>query len=115
MVSARLNCLRLPTHTTWWAFSFALASAGMRRLARMAIMAITTRSSMSVNPRGVEFADCSVTFFIGLILSRCGRSRFRSVANDCRQVALVSLRLVLLVGDEDKGMAGLGFRVVDNL
>src|ERR1022692_2112165 len=39
-------------HLMALAFSFARASAGNSRLARMAMMAITTSNSIRVNPRG---------------------------------------------------------------
>src|SRR5687767_13037282 len=44
-------CLLLLTQIVRWARSLALASAGRRRLARMAMMAMTTRSSIKVKPR----------------------------------------------------------------
>src|ERR1035437_1615219 len=43
------SCLRLLRQPTTRALSLALASAGKSRAARMAMMAITTSSSMSVN------------------------------------------------------------------
>src|SRR5262249_333195 len=44
----RQICFRLLRHLTTWAFSFALDNAGRRRDARIAIMAMTTRSSIKV-------------------------------------------------------------------
>ena len=37
-------------HTVWTPFCLALANAGSNRLARIAMMAITTSSSIRVNP-----------------------------------------------------------------
>src|SRR5436190_4829131 len=42
------NCFMLLRHAMPWAFVFALANAGKSKPARMAMMAITTRSSMRV-------------------------------------------------------------------
>jgi hypothetical protein len=43
-------CLKLPAHEDRIAFSFAADKAGNNNAARMAMMAITTRSSIKVNP-----------------------------------------------------------------
>src|SRR5262249_17406910 len=47
-------CLRLLIQTVFCALLFALDKAGRRRLARMATMAITTRSSIKVKPARVR-------------------------------------------------------------
>ena len=47
------NCRRLFRHAVPWAAAFALESAGMSMPAKMAMMAMTTSSSMSVNARRV--------------------------------------------------------------
>src|SRR6185369_8503086 len=69
-----ISCFRLLRHAVWRAWFFALASAGKSRLARIAMIAMTTRSSMSVKPRArpltplcfdlisVFIADTSVRF-----------------------------------------------------
>jgi hypothetical protein len=44
------NCLWLAMQRTWFVFSFALLKAGSNIAARMAMMAITTRSSINVKP-----------------------------------------------------------------
>jgi hypothetical protein len=44
------HCLRLETQLMALALSFALASAGNNMAARMAMIAITTNSSISVKP-----------------------------------------------------------------
>src|ERR1043166_6820855 len=49
MCAARASCLLLFTQAVRLAFSFAFARAGSSRPARMAMMAITTRSSIGVN------------------------------------------------------------------
>src|SRR2546427_2976713 len=49
MCHPNCNCLRLFTQAMDCALCFALLSAGNSRPARMAMMAMTTRSSMSVN------------------------------------------------------------------
>src|ERR1041385_6060679 len=48
-------CLRLERQTVWSAFFFARARAGKRILARIAIIAITTSSSMSVKAFVLKF------------------------------------------------------------
>jgi hypothetical protein len=42
-------CFRLARQDAWFAFCLAICSAGSRRLARMAMIAMTTSSSISVN------------------------------------------------------------------
>src|SRR5436309_12030668 len=51
MIQHSPNCFMLLRHAMPCALVFALASAGRSNHDRMAMMAITTRSSMSVNPR----------------------------------------------------------------
>jgi len=48
MMSARANCFMLFIQDIPWAFCFALDNAGNSIAAKMAMMAMTTRSSMSV-------------------------------------------------------------------
>ena len=48
---AMLTCLRLDRQPVCWALRLALASAGRSIAAKMAMMAITTNSSMRVKPR----------------------------------------------------------------
>src|SRR5437899_6511272 len=55
MIQHNPNCFILLRHAMPWALVFALASAGKSKPARMAMMAITTRSSMRVNPLNQEF------------------------------------------------------------
>ena len=57
IIMAREICFTLPTQETRFAFSFALASAGRSILARMAMIAITTSSSMRVKPHRREGRD----------------------------------------------------------
>src|SRR5437868_5278132 len=45
-----VNCLRLLMQEMVWAFAFALARAGKSKLARIAMMAMTTSNSIKVNP-----------------------------------------------------------------
>src|SRR5438067_347892 len=52
MISAVLICFMLERQEMVRAFSRAWANTGKRMAARMAMMAITTSSSMSVKPRG---------------------------------------------------------------
>jgi hypothetical protein len=51
------TCFKLDTQLIPWAFRLALASAGSSIAARMAMMAMTTSSSMSVKPvfRATDF------------------------------------------------------------
>src|SRR6266511_695897 len=49
MRNARPTCLKLFVQEIFRALSFALANAGRSKLAKIAMMAITTNSSMSVN------------------------------------------------------------------
>src|ERR1035441_8196507 len=44
------SCLRLLTQLIPWAFALALARAGKSKAARMAMIAMTTSNSISVNP-----------------------------------------------------------------
>src|SRR5688500_13438896 len=57
-----MNCFKLFRHEIAWALRLALARAGKSMPARIAIMAMTTRSSMSVKPfRSVAvFAKCII-------------------------------------------------------
>src|SRR5207244_13292559 len=50
MVRACPHCLQLLAQSTLSALALAFASAGNNKAARMAMMAMTTNSSMSVNP-----------------------------------------------------------------
>src|SRR5437867_4830026 len=50
MYQARVVCLRLFRQTIAWALALARERAGRRRPARIAIIAMTTRSSMRVKP-----------------------------------------------------------------
>src|ERR1035438_7727217 len=50
---ARPNCFKLLTQVMFWAWALALASAGKSSAAKIAMMAITTSSSISVNPAPV--------------------------------------------------------------
>src|SRR5437762_5392904 len=50
MIAASAICFRLLTHLICWAFCLALLRAGRSMPARIAMMAITTRSSISVKP-----------------------------------------------------------------
>src|SRR6266536_1659907 len=66
-------CLRFETHLIFWAFSFAFDSAGRSKLARMAMMAITTRSSIKVKAcRTIGVTEsrepCGVLLFIECVL-----------------------------------------------
>src|SRR5687767_14112798 len=58
---ARLSCLRLLRLTDFFAATFAWAKTGKRMAARMAMMAMTTRSSMRVKARRA-IVDKSVQF-----------------------------------------------------
>jgi hypothetical protein len=55
MTMPRVNCLTLDTHLIWCAFSLALAKAGSSMAARMAMMAMTTKSSIKVKARHTTF------------------------------------------------------------
>src|SRR2546427_2812775 len=66
-------CLRFETHLIFWAFCFDADSAGRSKLARMAMMAITTRSSIKVKPcRTIGVTEsrgaCGVLVFIECVL-----------------------------------------------
>lgn len=50
IMSAMTICLLLETQVVFFAASFARANTGNRIAARMAIIAMTTRSSIRVNP-----------------------------------------------------------------
>src|SRR5258708_20457860 len=49
-------CRRLPTHLTRRACDFALANPGNNIAAKIAMMAMTTRSSISVNPERRKYS-----------------------------------------------------------
>src|SRR5579872_123940 len=51
------SCLRFDWHVAWRAFSRAWAKTGNRIAARIAIIAITTRSSINVNARDFIVPD----------------------------------------------------------
>src|SRR6266571_8844536 len=57
MIQHSPNCFMLLRHAMPWALVFALASAGNSKPARRAMMAITTRSSMRVNPQELLLKD----------------------------------------------------------
>src|SRR5438067_252074 len=57
----RATCLRLERQAAWRAFSRAWAKTGKRIAARMAIIAITTSSSIRVKPRVFRTAAPSHT------------------------------------------------------
>src|SRR6266540_3741624 len=50
MIAASAICFRLLTHLICWAFCLALLKAGRSMPARIAMMAITTKSSINVKP-----------------------------------------------------------------
>src|SRR5687767_12496782 len=74
-------CLRLERHTVWVALALARANAGNSRLARMAMMAITTSNSMSVNATKhgrcvrlvskIWFIPAPVTFLLTMYCLAC--------------------------------------------
>jgi len=49
-MTARANCLQFDRQAVWRAFSRALANTGNSIAARIAMIAMTTSNSMSVNP-----------------------------------------------------------------
>src|SRR6266704_2139468 len=51
MIHANCSCLRLFKQTMAWALALARPKTGRSRLAKMAMIAMTTRSSIRVNPR----------------------------------------------------------------
>src|SRR5687768_18140506 len=63
---ARANCRRLLLHFTTRAFSLAFASAGRSMPARIAMIAITTRSSIKVKAR----VACGAVLLVRLIFIR---------------------------------------------
>src|SRR5437870_4706392 len=50
MIIAKPSCRRLLIHFVPWAFDLALLNAGRSMAARIAMMAMTTRSSIKVKP-----------------------------------------------------------------
>src|SRR5262245_3334188 len=79
MLQQSWSCLRLFRQAMPWALLFAFASAGNSMPARMAIMAITTSSSMRVNaPCRVSFgATCFIgKFSVHFVIQRTGRQAF---------------------------------------
>src|SRR5580765_8201976 len=77
---ARINCLLLLTHAICRALHLALLSAGKSMAARMAMMAMTTNSSMRVKARAARAplpeatAPCRFGFALGgkeFIFQRC--------------------------------------------
>src|SRR6476660_1741286 len=62
---ARPICLRLFVHLIAWAFALALLSAGRSMPAKMAIIAITTSSSIKVKP---DRGSAASVLFIGLVI-----------------------------------------------
>src|SRR5688572_471672 len=60
MVQQSVSCLRLFAQLTCCPLFFALESAGISKLARIAIIAITTSSSIKLNPRGHAFLNHTV-------------------------------------------------------
>src|SRR5947208_685956 len=85
MTNALASCFRLEVHMVARAFSRAWANTGKRMAARMAMMAITTRSSISVNAerRGVRLIVLSFLSWhasgitAGTRASRCYRELLR--------------------------------------
>src|SRR5262245_10216296 len=63
MVNARPNCLRLLMHAVRCAFSLALDNAGSNMAARIAMMAMTTSSSINVNPPARSSSERDLTFW----------------------------------------------------
>src|SRR5437763_513199 len=61
---ARPSCLRLLWHEAERAFSRACANTGNRMAARIAMMAITTSSSINVNPRRNGFGIAIPPFLL---------------------------------------------------
>src|SRR4029078_3373605 len=67
MLTASPHCLPLLTQRDWCAFAFAFASAGKSIPARMAIMAMTTRSSMSVKARRRRLVGSKAELGVGMM------------------------------------------------
>src|ERR1035438_10116015 len=80
MRKARPTCLRLLVQLIFWAFFLAAARAGRSMAARIAIIAMTTRSSMSVN----AFFCCFINTLIQLFCFLLIRSEERRVGKECR-------------------------------
>src|SRR5436309_1377720 len=66
MCIARASCLLLFTHAVRLAFSFAFARAGRSRPARMAMIAMTTSSSIRVNAPQQTTRDREIRHGTGL-------------------------------------------------
>jgi len=72
MFMAKPNCLLFPKQTVLRAFAFAFAKAGKSIAAKMAIMAMTTNSSIKVNPLLWEVLVVILSLFIICILTFFG-------------------------------------------
>ena len=64
MLWARPICLRLETQEMAWAFARALARAGSNMAARIAMMAMTTSSSINVKANTFLIFSMVVPFFV---------------------------------------------------
>src|SRR5262245_53907531 len=62
------SCLRLLTQEIAWALPFAFASAGKSIAARMAMMAMTTSSSIRVNPDLPEGRKRAADIFMAFVV-----------------------------------------------
>src|SRR5262245_23519285 len=79
------HCFRLEMQLTSTAFCFALPKAGSNIAARMAMMAITTSNSISVNPERILFGRSVMVTLKKQIL--CGKTCEPRSCNDvCRGV-----------------------------
>ena len=68
MITANPSCLRLFVQAMRFAVSFAFASAGNSIPARMAMMAMTTSSSINVNAPRFAF-DRRACWFVGRLIA----------------------------------------------
>src|SRR5690348_3325826 len=67
MVHASVSCFWLLKHVAACALSFALLNAGSSIAARMAMIAITTSNSISVNAGAAVFVEYSRCFMLELL------------------------------------------------
>src|SRR5215469_14651100 len=76
---ARVSCLILLMHWVCCAFRFAEDSAGSNKAARMAMIAMTTRSSINVKPQGrIRFMRAGTLCFPVIYSLSCPKNNGQS-------------------------------------
>src|SRR5438552_8332112 len=99
------SCFRLLVQATWRAFSRAWAKTGKRMAARIAIIAITTRSSIRVKPPRRDLSDETIPVLLHVYAARFGR---QAVLRDPAELKLAGAAVHRHIGNDPRPAIDVG-------